>query len=86
MRYIVLPIIDAQLVFSNEELSTMRQNIEGTEVIVHEEILLRKREALGLTTLPSEETGMFEWTYPVYQFDSQELDNLLSSDNWNYKE
>lgn len=37
---------------------------------------------MGLTTLPSEETGVIEWTYPVYDYKSEELDTLLSSDEW----
>ena len=54
MRYIVLPIEDALVVFSTEELETMRKSLDGKKVIVHEGILLRKREQLGFSTLPSE--------------------------------
>lgn len=60
----------------------MRKNVEETEVIVHENILIDKRNALGFSTLPSEETGQIEWTYPVYEHNSQELNNLLNSKNW----
>lgn len=82
MRFIVIPIEDAEVVFTEEELSTMRKSLDGTKVIVHEEILIRKRNAMGLTTLPSEETGVIEWTYPVYNYKSEELDTLLNSDEW----
>lgn len=82
MRYIVMPIEDAQVVFTEEELSTMRKSVDNTEVIVHEETLIRKRNSMGLTTLPSEDTGIIEWTYPIYDYNSSELDTLLSSDKW----
>ena len=82
MRYIVMPIEDALVVFTEEELSTMRKSVDNTEVIVHEETLIRKRNSMGLTTLPSEDTGIIEWTYPIYDYNSSELDTLLSSDKW----
>lgn len=82
MKYIVLPIEDAKIVFSEEELNTMRRNVADTEVLVHEEILLRKREALGMSTLPVNEDGTLQWTYPVYEYNSQSLNGLLSSAKW----
>lgn len=82
MKFIVMPIEDAQVVFTEEELSTMRKSVDNTEVIVHEETLIRKRNSIGLTTLPSEDTGIIEWTYPTYDYNSSELDTLLSSDRW----
>lgn len=82
MRFIVIPIEDAKVVFTEEELSTMRKSLDKTKVVAHEEILVKKRNAMGLTTLPSEETGVIEWTYPVYNYNSEELDTLLSSDEW----
>ena len=82
MRFIVIPIEDAKVVFTEEELSTMRKSLDGTKVIAHEEILVRKRNAMGFTTLPSEETGVIEWTYPVYNYKSEELNTLLNSDEW----
>lgn len=82
MRFIILPLTDARIVFSEDELSHMRKNIDETEVIVHENILVNKRNNLGLTTLPSEETGQFEWTYPVYEYNSNDLNTLLNSEKW----
>lgn len=82
MRFIVIPIEDAKTVFTEEELSTMRKSLDGAKVIAHEEILVRKRNAMGLITLPSEETGVIEWTYPVYNYKSEELNTLLNSDEW----
>lgn len=84
MRYIIIPIEDAQVVFTPDELSTMRKSIDSTQVIVHEEILLNKRNMLGLYTLSQEDT--FEWTYPVYNYNSKELNDLLSSEAWTNNE
>ena len=83
MKFIVIPIEDAQLVFTEEELNRARKNVEGTEVIVHEEILLKKRQEAGLSTLLTDDTGEFEWTYPVYQYGSKELNELITSFDWN---
>lgn len=82
MKYIVMPIIDAKLVFTDNELAHMRKSIDETEVIVHEEILLRKRESMGMSVLPSEDTGQIEWTYPVYEYNTDKLNNLLNSQKW----
>lgn len=86
MKFIVIPIEDARLVFTEEELNRARKNVEGTEVIVHEEILLKKRQEAGLSTLPTDDTGEFKWTYPVYQYRSKEINDLLNSDDWTSKE
>lgn len=86
MKFIVLPLIDAQFIFTEEELVHMRKNVDETEVIVHEEILVEKRNAMGLATLPSEDTGQIEWTYPVYNYNTDELNSLLESEEWSSKE
>jgi hypothetical protein len=36
MKYIVLPILDAKQIFTEEELSPMRKSTDETEIIVHE--------------------------------------------------
>lgn len=82
MRFIIVPVEDMKVMFTEQELSTMRKSIDGTKVIVHEEVLIDKRNALGLSTLPSEDTGIIEWTYPTYAYKSNELNNLLNSKEW----
>lgn len=79
MRFIIVPIKDMKVMFTEQELSTMRKSIDGTKVIVHEEVLIDKRNALDFSTLPSEDTGIIEWTYPTYIYNSNELNNLLNS-------
>lgn len=86
MKFIVLPLEDAKLVFTEQELETHRKSIDGTEVIVHEETLLEKRQALGMSTLPTDEVREIQWTYPNYEYGSKELNDLLESDKWSSKE
>lgn len=85
MKYIVIPIEDAQIVMTQDELEHARKSVDGGKVLVHEETLVRKRNKIGLSTLPTEDTGTFEWTYPVYEYKSKELDELLDSPEWTEK-
>lgn len=82
MRYIVIPTAHARIVLTQDELEHARKSVDGTQVIVHEETLVRKRNEMGLTTLPSGDTGTFEWTYPVYEYNSDDLYDLLHSHEW----
>lgn len=86
MKFIVLPLEDAKLVFTEQELETHRKSIDGTEVIIHEETLLEKRQALGMSILPTDEIGEIQWTYPNYEYNTDELNTLLESDKWSSKE
>ena len=83
MRYVVIPTEDVRGLFTADELAHARTSVDGTRMIVHEETLLKKREKLGLMTLPMDAgTGLTEWTYPVYEHGGAELDALLQSDEW----
>ena len=83
MRYIVIPIEDVSGLFTQEELEHARKSNDGSQLLVHEEVLLGKREKLGLATLPADEgSGLVEWTYPVYESGSEALAGLLGSDGW----
>lgn len=86
MKFIVLPIEDAKIIFSEKELETHRKSIDGSEVIVHEETLLEKRKTLELGELPTDTDGTIQWTYPNYEYNTDELNNLLESDKWSGKE
>ncbi|MDM8232332.1 hypothetical protein QUW56_02820 [Phocaeicola barnesiae] len=81
MKFIVLPLIDAQFIFTEEELAHMRKSTDGTEVIVHEDILVHKRAEMGFQFLPESDTNI-ESTYPVYEYGSDSLNSLLSSGKW----
>ena len=85
MNFIIIPLADAAEVFTNDELEAARKSIDGKEVIVHEEILLQKKVERGLMTLPTDGEPVV-WTYPVYAYNSKELDTLLDSDKWTSKE
>ena len=83
MRYVVIPTEDLAALFTEEEMANMRKSNDGKSVIAHEEVLLRKREALGVMTLPmNQDTGRLEWPYPTYEHGSGELEGLLASDEW----
>lgn len=82
MRFVIVPIEDMRALFTEDELNVMRKSTDGTKVIVHENILIDKRNNMGMITLPSEDTGAFEWTYPVYEYNSNELNQLLTSEEW----
>jgi hypothetical protein len=86
MKFIVLPIEDAKIIFTEKELETHRKSIDGTEVIVHEETLLEKRQALDMSILPTDENRVIQWTYPNYEYNTDELNNLLKSEKWSNKE
>lgn len=79
MRYVIVPINVAAIVLGGN-LQYARLSVDGTKVLVHEEILLKWRETQGFSVLPSEDTGTFEWTYPVYLHGSSELNSLLNSE------
>lgn len=86
MKFIVLPIEDAKLIFTEKELETHRKSIDGSEVIVHEETLLEKRQAFDMSTLPTDEVEEIQWTYPNYEYNTDELNTLLESDKWSNKD
>lgn len=86
MKFIVLPITDAKIMFSEKELETHRKSIDGTQVIFHEETLLKKRKMLELAELSADENGVIQWPYLNYEYESKELNDLLESDKWSSKE
>ena len=86
MKFIIIPIEDAEILFTSDEIEHARKSVDGKSMIVHEETLIAKRNAAGLQTLPTEDTGEIEWTYPAYIYDSEELTNLLNSKDWYNKE
>lgn len=76
-----MPIEDAQIVFTQDELDHARKSVNGSKVIIDEPVLIRKRQAMGFVTLPAAD-GNFEWTYPVYEHGSEELNTLLNGSEW----
>lgn len=86
MKFIVLPIEDAKLIFTEKELETHRKSIDGSEIIVHEETLLEKRKILEFREFPTDTDGIIQWTYPNYEYNTDELNTLLESDKWSNKD
>lgn len=59
MRFIIVPIEDMKVMFTEQELSTMKKSIDGTKVIVHEEVLNVSTKLLNvLKNLEVENTTM----------------------------
>lgn len=48
--------------------------------------LFKTPSSINNAYLPSEETGQIEWTYPNYEYNSDELNSILDSDKWNKEE
>lgn len=67
MKFIVLPIEDAKIIFTEEELSTMRKNVDKTKVVLHEEYIKNIDEFNVLTR---------------YEFDSTEFTEIMNSEDW----
>lgn len=82
MRFIIVPIEDMKVMFTEQELSTMRKSIDGKQVIIHEEILLNKKNNRELSNFAYEEIGLIDWPYPVYNYSSDELNILLNNTEW----
>lgn len=69
--------------YSDKEIETVRKSTDGNQAIIHEETLLERRRMLGFAKLPVGSDESIEWTYPVYDYGSEELNTLLESKNWN---
>lgn len=39
-----------------------------------------------MSTLPTDEVGEIQWTYPNYEYNTDELNTLLESDKWSNKD
>lgn len=83
MKYVILPIKDASAIFTDKELSTMRKSVDNTEVLMHEEKLIEKRIILGIETLSADND--VELPYPIYEYNTDEFNNLLNSEKWSEK-
>ena len=73
MRFYKIPISDLKEI--DPDWEHRRTNIEGTEAIIHEEILL--------SILPQPlNNDMLSAPYPIYELNSKEFEQLLSSPEW----
>lgn len=77
MRFYKIPISDLKEI--DPDWEHRRTNIEGTEAIIHEEILL--------SILPQPlNNDMLNVPYPIYESNSKEFEQLLSSPEWTKEE
>lgn len=89
MEFVVLPVADALDMGINIEYS--RKNLLKTQVLLHKEFILEAYEKLGqvIQTLDENDNPIIQYPdilYPVYDSNSEELDNLLNSSDWSSPE
>lgn len=89
MEFVVLPVADALDMGINIEYS--RKNLLKTRVLLHKEFILEAYEKLGqvIQTLDENDNPIIQYPdilYPVYDSNSEELDNLLNSSDWSSPE
>lgn len=82
MRFVILPVEEAELVVPQDVMAHARKSVDGTKVLMHENLLLQYRENRGLSTLEDPETGEIQWTYPVYNYGDENFANLLGGPEW----
>lgn len=82
MRFVILPVEDAEVVVPQDVMAHVRKSVDGTKVLMHENLLLQYRENRGLSTLEDPDTGEIQWTYPVYNYGDEDFANLLGSSEW----
>lgn len=85
MRFYKIPVEDLKMV--DPDWEHRRMNVDGTEAIIHEEILngLVSERNKGIMTLNE---GEIEQTipYPVYDSQSDVFKEILSSSEWTEQE
>lgn len=89
MEFVVLPVADALDMGIDIEYS--RKNLLKTQVLLHKEFILEAHEKLGqvIQTLDENDNPIIQYPeipYPVYDSNSEELDNLLNSSDWSSPE
>lgn len=89
MEFVVLPVADALDMGIDIEYS--RKNLLQTQVLLHKEFIFEAYEKLGqvIQTLDENDNPIIQYPdipYPIYDSNSEELDNLLNSSDWSSPE
>lgn len=82
MRFVILPVEDAEVVVPQDVMAHVRKSVDGTKVLMHENLLLQYRETMGFPTLEDPDTGEIQWTYPVYNYGDDVFADLLGGPEW----
>lgn len=89
MEFVVLPVADA--IDMGIDIEYSRKNLLQTQVLLHKEFIFEAYEKLGqvIQTLDENDNPIIQYPdipYPVYDSNSEELDNLLNSSDWSSPE
>lgn len=77
MQFSIVPKIDAEIMFSEDDLSVFRQSTDGLYYMIHTEKVM---EVMPMT-LPDDETE-HPFPYDTYDTGTREFEKLLLSDEW----
>ena len=89
MDFVVLPVADA--IDMGIDIEYSRKNLLQTQVLLHKEFIFEAYEKLGqvIQTLDENDNPIIQYPdipSPVYDSNSEELDNLLNSSDWSSPE
>ena len=89
MEFVVLPVADA--LDMGIDIEHSRKNLLKTQILLHKEFILEAYEKLGqvIQSLDENDNPIIQYPeipYPVYDSNSEELDNLLNSSDWSSPE
>ncbi|UWF81829.1 MAG: hypothetical protein [Bacteriophage sp.] len=77
MQFSIVPKIDAEIMFSEDDLSVFRQSTDGLYYMLHTEKVM---EVMPMT-LPEDGTE-YHFPYETYDTGTREFEKLLLSDEW----
>lgn len=78
MQFSIVPKIDAEIMFSEDDLSVFRRSTDGMYYMIHTEKVM---EVMPMT-LPDDGTE-HPFPYDTYDTDTREFEKLLLSEEWN---
>lgn len=77
MQFSIVPKIDAEIMFSEDDLSVFRQSTDGLYYMIHTNKVM---EVMPIT-LPEDGTE-HHFPYDTYDTGTREFEKLLLSDEW----
>ena len=77
MQFSIVPKIDAEIMFSEDDLSVFRRSTDGMYYMIHTNKVI---EVMPMT-LPEDETER-PFPYETYDTGKRECEKLLLSDEW----
>lgn len=81
MQFSIVPKMDSDIMFSDEDLSVFRKSVDGLYYMIHTERVL---EAMPM--ILTEDGIEHPYPYDTYETGTFEFEKLLSSENWSQYE